>query len=517
MDEKQKQWEGDLFRLLVENVRDYAIFIIDPQGGVMTWSKGGERLLGYTEAEVIGQHFRLFFTPEDAQKGEPEREIAQARTTGRGEDDRWHVRKDGSRLWISGVLTRLDQDGGEVRGFAKIMRDLTAQKRMEDTLRKRTGELATANAHKDRFMAVLSHELRNPLAPIRNVATIIGQQTADNPILQHATMILDRQVRQMTRLVEDLLDAARIATGKVKLNKELVEACVIVQRAVETTRPLIEERKHHLTVTLPKEPMWLHADPARLEQIVVNLLNNAAKYTEEGGRISVAAEREEGKAAVRVRDTGIGISPKMLPHVFDLFTQDETTLHRKQGGIGVGLGVARSLVEMHGGTIEARSEGEGKGSEFVVRLPLLAGRPTERLKSRESVKLPSQSLRVLVVDDNTDSADSLATLLQLSGHEVRAEYSGAAALQMAATYQPEVVLCDIGMPVMDGLEVARRLRQRLDMSKVVLVAMTGYGQETDRQQTQEAGFAYHMVKPVDFQQLHDLLAVLADDHGNGGN
>jgi PAS domain S-box-containing protein len=512
MDEKQKQWEGELFRLLVENVKDYAIFIIDPQGSVMTWSKGGERLLGYTEAEIIGQHFRLFFTPDDVAKGEPEREIERANRTGRGEDDRWHVRKDGSRLWISGVLTRLSKDGAEVQGFAKIMRDLTQQKQTEEALRKRTEELATANAHKDRFMAVLSHELRNPLTPIRNVATIISQQAAGNPIVQNATMILDRQVKQMTCMVDDLLDAARIATAKVKLNRELVDACVTVQRAVDTARPIIEEHEHQLKVTLPKEPMWLQADPTRLEQIIVNLLINAAKYTEEGGRISVAAERQEGKVAVSVRDTGIGISPEMLPHVFDLFSQDETSLHLKQSGLGVGLNVARGLVEMHGGTIEAHSEGQRKGSEFVVRLPLLADRPTERVTSRESARPPVRSLRVLVVDDNRDSADSLAMLLRLSGHEVRAEYSGAAALQVAATYQPEVVLLDIGMPVMDGMEVAARLRQRLDRSKVVLVALTGYGQEADRQRTQEAGFAYHIVKPVDFQQLQELLTVLSDDH-----
>jgi PAS domain S-box-containing protein len=513
MDERQKQQEGELFRLLAENVRDYAIFIIDPQGTVVSWSRGGERLLGYTEAEILGQHFRRFFTPEDIAKGDPERELSQAAKTGRGEDDRWHIRKDGSRFWCSGVLTRLDEDGGRVRGFAKIMRDLTAQKRLEDELRKRSDELVTANAHKDRFMAVLAHELRNPLAPVRNVAKLISQQTSGNPVLQQASAILDRQVRLMTQLVEDLLDAARIATGKVKLSKELVEACVVIQRAVDTARPLMEERKHRLTVTLPDQPIWLHADPTRLEQVLVNLLNNAAKYTEQGGQIWVAAERQDGRAVIRVRDTGIGIAPDMLARVFTLFTQGKSGLHPKQSGLGIGLSVARSLVQLHGGTIEVKSDGQGKGSEFVVRLPLLSGRPTEHVERAEVPEPGMRPLRVLVVDDNADAADSLAILLRTGGHDARAEYTGVAAVQVAGEFRPDVVFVDLAMPVMDGLEVARRLRRQQDGGRLVLVAMTGYGQDTDREQTREAGFDSHLVKPVDYQQLQDLLAVLAEDRG----
>jgi CheY-like chemotaxis protein len=282
-----------------------------------------------------------------------------------------------------------------------------------------------------------------------------------------------------------------------------------VQQAVETTRPLIDQNKHELTVSLPPEPIWLHADALRLEEVIVNLLNNAAKYTPEGGHIWLSIQQEGNQMVLRVRDSGIGIAPDSLPHIFELFTQAPRSLDRSQGGLGIGLAVVRKLVEMHGGTVEAQSAGLGKGSEFVVRLPVLSS-PTglSQPLSKERDEHSGTGWRVLVVDDNVDSADSIAMLLQVSGHEVRVAYSGQEALETAAEYQPDIVLLDIGLPGMDGYEVARRLRAHAQLEKVKLIAVTGYGQDADRLQSQEAGFDYHLVKPVDAQKLQDVLVEL---------
>jgi CheY-like chemotaxis protein/two-component sensor histidine kinase len=312
----------------------------------------------------------------------------------------------------------------------------------------------------------------------------------------------------MNRLVDDLLDVARIARGKIELQKEVVELTTVVARAVETSRPLIDARKHDLTVSLPAEPVRLEADPARLAQVLINLLNNAAKYTEEGGRIWLTAERERCGVTLRVRDTGVGIPPEVLPHVFGLFTQEERSLARSQGGLGIGLSLVRGLVEMHGGSVEATSPGVGRGSEFTVRLPALpealgaeangkpvgAGAPAGRTSSQ----------RILVVDDNRDSAESLAMLLQVQGHEVQTAHDGLAALETARAFRPDIVLLDIGLPRMDGHEVARRLR-REEGRQAVLVALTGYGTDEDHRRSQEAGFDYHLVKPVELDALYQLL------------
>ena len=282
-----------------------------------------------------------------------------------------------------------------------------------------------------------------------------------------------------------------------------------MQQALETARPLIDQNKHELTVSLPTEPTWLHADALRLEEVIVNLLNNAVKYTPEGGHIWLSLQQEGDRIVLRIRDTGVGIVPDSLPHMFELFTQAPRSLDRSQGGLGVGLAVVRKLVEMHGGTVEAQSAGPGKGSEFIVRLPVLSP-PTGRsqILSKEGDERSGSGWRVLVVDDNVDSADSIAMLLQVSGHEVRVAYSGQDALDMAAKYQPDIVLLDIGLPVMDGYEVARRLRKHPDLKGVKLIAVTGYGQESDRLQSQEAGFDYHLVKPVDAQKLEEVMVAV---------
>jgi PAS domain S-box-containing protein len=483
------------YRLLTENVKDFAIFLLDTNGKVATWNTGAGRILGYQEGEIVGQPYAIIFTPQDIVKDQPAYELEIARDKGRSEDERWHVRKDGTQFWASGVVTPLWDENGKLRGYAKVMRDITDRKRAET-------ELAEANRRKDEFLAMLAHELRNPLAPILNTVEILRQDATATPAQRQHLGMIDRQTRHIVRLVDDLLDVSRITKGKIHLRKERVELHTVVSHAVETVRPLIESRQHELTVSLPAESVWLEADPARMEQVLGNLLNNAAKYTEPCGHIWLTAEREGPDVTIRVKDTGIGILPEMLPRVFDLFVQADRSLDRAQGGLGIGLTLVKALVEMHEGKIAAHSPGVGKGAEFILRLPVVpevapikAACPAEPAKGRP--------LRLLVVDDNKDTVDSLAMLLKMYGHDVETAGSGPAGLQAALAQNPDVVLMDLGLPGIDGYEVARRIREKTD--KPLLIAMTGYGQAEDRERSKEAGFHYHLVKPVDPVRLQDLL------------
>jgi PAS domain S-box-containing protein len=373
--------------------------------------------------------------------------------------------------------------------------------------------LRDADRRKDEFLATLAHELRNPLAPIRNSLQILKMPRVDAKTVERSREMMERQVHHLVRLVDDLLDVSRVMRGKIELRKEAVELATVVARAVETAQPLIDAQRHQLGVSLPDESLPLDADPVRLAQVVGNLLTNAAKYTEPNGHIWLTARREGGEAVLRVRDDGIGIAPEVLPHVFDLFVQVDHAATRSQGGLGIGLTLVKNLVGMHRGTVEARSAGLGRGCEFVVRLPLTArkhGGPGEAdggecPRSRPS---PTPGLRLLVVDDNRDAADSLAVLLRLQGHEVRVVHDGAAAMTVAPSYRPDVVFLDLGMPGMDGYEVARRLRKTPGLEKTVLAALTGWGQQEDRRRTAEAGFDHHLVKPPEPKAVEGLLADL---------
>jgi CheY-like chemotaxis protein/two-component sensor histidine kinase len=358
---------------------------------------------------------------------------------------------------------------------------------------------------------MLAHELRNPLAPVRNALHVLRMKCVGDPLVERLGEMMTRQVGHLARLVDDLLDVSRITRGKVELRKEHVALESVVARAVEATRPLIDARHHELSISIPPEPICLDADPTRLVQILVNLLTNAAKYTAEGGRIWLTASREGSEAVVSVHDTGIGIPPHMLPKVFDLFTQDDRTLDRAEGGIGIGLTLVRSLVELHGGSVLATSAGPGRGSEFVVHLPALPYDPSRKDADKVADQSPwAPPRRVLIVDDNVDSAESLAMLLSLTGHSVRTAHDGPSAIQAARAHWPDVILLDIGLPRMDGYEVARRLRQEPEMAAVMLIAMTGYGQDEDRRKTREAGFDLHLVKPVDADELTHIFARLGD-------
>jgi signal transduction histidine kinase/ActR/RegA family two-component response regulator len=374
--------------------------------------------------------------------------------------------------------------------------------------------LEDADRRKDEFLATLAHELRNPLAPIRNSVQSLRLSTA-NESLASLVDIMERQVGTMVRLVDDLLEVSRITRGKIELRKERVDLSSVIQAAVETVQPLLASARHQLSLALGSQPFFVEADQVRLAQVFANLLNNAAKYTGDGGHIWLSAVRDGDEVVVTVGDDGMGISAASLPQIFDLFVQGDMNKNRRAGGLGIGLTLARALAELHGGGIAARSEGPGQGSEFMVRLPLTADAHAERSEAGDSTPpaIPGR-IRVLVVDDNQDGANTLRLLLELLGAEVRVEYDGPGALDAFGAFRPEVVLLDIGMPGMDGLEVARRLRRRRDSHDVMLIALTGWGQEKDRRDSRAAGFDHHLIKPVDIEALQGFLAALHGEQGS---
>ncbi|HEX2223414.1 MAG TPA: ATP-binding protein [Thermoanaerobaculia bacterium] len=396
-------------------------------------------------------------------------------------------------LVTAGVVSSLSESLHEARRQAELQ----------------AGALREADRRKDEFLAMLSHELRNPLAAIHNAVQILAACGHDPAQVEKIRGLLERQLSQLVRLVDDLLDLSRVTRGQIRLRRGPVNLAEVVSTAVETSRPLIDARGHQLTVALPETPLHIDADAARLAQVLSNLLNNAAKYTRAAGRIDLAAEGDDGEVCLRVRDTGIGIAPEVLPRVFDLFVQAESSTDRTEGGLGVGLTLARQLVEMHGGTIEARSAGLGMGTEIVVRLPALPPAVAEmapgRTASPRSGTAPVSPLKILVVDDNRDSAESLALLMGMTGHEVRTAYDGQFALVEARAFEPDVVVLDIGLPGMDGYQVAHHLRQEPGGERRMLLALTGYGQEEDRRRSLAAGFDHHLVKPIDLERFKELL------------
>jgi len=403
----------------------------------------------------------------------------------------------------------------KVRVFAELHRKTMESEKLNRELEARvaertqkqlelTEELRQANLKKDEFLAFLGHELRNPLAPILNAASILRLKTGDDPDLKWCREVIERQARQLTRLVDDLLDVSRITRGAITLRSERVEIAKVVENAVESCRPLIDKHRHQLEVRLPDGPRVVQGDPARLQQIVANLLNNATKYQDDGGRIDLVIEDDGGDLLMTVRDRGIGISEDMLPSVFDLFSHAGRPMHQFDEGLGIGLSLVKNLIELHGGSIEARSEGLGKGSEFVARVPVLRDglpvRPPDRIE--QSLSGPPQ--RILVIDDNRDAAQSLAMLLRLGGHQVLVAHDGGSGLEMALAERPSILFLDIGLPGLDGYEVCRLARAR-GLTEARIIAMSGYGQDTDRQRSQAAGFDGHSVKPVELEELSRLL------------
>lgn len=394
----------------------------------------------------------------------------------------------------------------QARINAELEASICERKRVEEALR-------DADRRKDEFLATLAHELRNPLAPIRNSLHIMRMTMSENPAIEQICQMMERQVGHLVRLVDDLMEVSRITRGRVELRVEPIEVAAIIRNAVEASRPLIDQGHHQLSIAIPPEPLIIDGDAVRLSQIVSNLLNNAAKYMEENGQIWLTVKRQDGEAIIAIRDTGIGIAPEMLPQIFKMFTQVDRSNRQAQGGLGIGLTLVRTLVEMHGGKVTANSLGVGQGSEFVIRLPL--SRSAQSTRGSTSVSsmpiLPRQ--RVLVVDDNQDAANSLGLLLKLLGAEVKVVHDGPAALAAFPSYLPAVVLLDIGMPGMDGYEVARRIRQQPAGRDVLLIALTGWGQEDDRRRTAEAGFDHHLLKPADMASLKTLITSLPRHDG----
>jgi len=463
---------------------------------------------GHAKNDLYGRTDEEIFPPETAQQFRENDRLAL------GEGGRMAIEEleqaDGTHY---SMVTKFPIPGadGRVAMIGGMAFDITEWRRAERALAESEVRLRDADRRKDEFLATLAHELRNPMAPIRNAVQVLRMQGGKEPGSDEVLDMIERQVEHMVRLVDDLLEVSRITLGKIELKRQRVELADIVRSALETSRPALEGAGHEIMVQLPARPVELLGDPVRLSQIVGNLLHNAGKYTEGRGRIVLEGRVEAGTLVLAVRDNGIGIGPEMLPHVFEMFTQVDRSRGHSQGGLGIGLTLARSLAHLHGGTIEAHSDGLGKGSEFVVRLPALepAQREDRAAKQRGQRAGTGSGLRVLVTDDVPDSADSMGMLLRLWGHEARVTYGGEEALRAVASEAPDLVLLDIDLPDLPGLEVARRLRADPRTRDIRLVAMTGYGQREDRRRTQEAGFDAHLVKPVDPQELKKLLESLS--------
>jgi PAS domain S-box-containing protein len=507
--EEELRESEERFRLLVDGVQDYAIYLLSPDGIVTSWNMGARRIKGYETSEILGRHFSLFYEAADVDAGKPWAELAIAREQGRAEDQGWRVRKDGTRFWARVVVTPLRGADGELRGFAKVTQDLTQRRHAE--------ALEEAGRQIHDFIAVLAHELRNPLAPIRNAAAILkllkpGSGQAE---LDAVRLTIDRQSAQLARIVDDLLDITRVTRGTLVLHRAREDLREIIARAVEAAQPGIEARRHTLSFQIPQGEFFVLGDAVRLAQALTNILNNAARYTDPGGRIALSVRRERGgespMIAISVQDTGRGIEPHLLGPIFGMFVQGRTSADNPQTGLGVGLALARSIVELHHGTIEARSEGAGKGSEFTLRLPALAvaeERPQAASPSREPMAVKPK--RMLVVDDNVDVAAMLADLLRAQGHEVIAVNSGSEALQAADEFRPDIIMLDLGMPGMDGFEVARRLRLRKRHPEPLIVAVTGWSKEENEARGREAGFDMHLVKPVEGEHLAQMFEQISD-------
>jgi PAS domain S-box-containing protein len=511
---RRAEAERDRFVTLVENSTDF-IGICDLDGVPFFVNRAGLDMVGLESIdEARRTPVHEFFFPEDQPRVMDEffPSVLQA---GHGEIEvRFRHFKTGQARWMAYKVLTLPDASGRPAAFATVSQDVTERKRMEDDLRGLAAGLSEASRRKDEFLAMLAHELRNPLAPLSNSVQVLRRAAADETAVQAAAEMLDRQVRQMTRLVDDLLDMSRITQGKIELRKERVELAPILEQAVDTARGLFASLNHELIVAVPAQPILLDADPARLAQVVGNLLNNAAKFSDKGGHVWLTVEREGPQVAIRVRDTGIGIAAEDLHRLFDMFVQVDTSLERTRDGLGIGLTLVKTLVEMHGGTVDVDSEGVGRGSEFVVRLPVVEGARAAQPKAA-AARSVATGLRVLIVDDNLDGAESLALLLQLGGYDTHLAHDGFDAVEAAERLRPHAVLLDIGLPGLNGYEVCRRIRQRPWGNEVLVVAVTGWGQDMDRHRSREAGFDTHIVKPVDHDSLMRLLSSLPTNAGRG--
>jgi signal transduction histidine kinase/CheY-like chemotaxis protein len=515
-----KRAMSDWTRTALDAVRE-AVFALDPNGCVSFENRAAEQLTGIGIDVARNRRLSEVLELRDPATGRPlEFDLPRnGHSASPLIQNAILTRADGTEHRLEAHLDPVPGENGSPSGSVLVLSEPAGDGADPELLR-RSEELVAADRRKDQFLAMLAHELRNPLAPIRNAVELMRQVETVDPSFQPSREMVERQVKHLARLVDDLLDVSRLTQGSIRLRKEPVDLGDAVERAADSTRPLIDSRNHTLTLDLPAKPIRLEGDAARLEQVVSNLLNNAAKYTMPGGHIRLGVDKEGEEAVIRVRDNGIGVPPDVLGRVFEPFVQSDGSLARSEGGLGIGLTLVRSLVEMHGGTVEAHSPGLGQGSEFVIRLPIRlpngasVSAPEPSFSRETNPFTPARPVRVLVVEDNVDAAESLATLLRLWGHDVRVVHDGLEALDAAQAYQPEVVLLDIGLPGLDGYQVAERLRSEVGLDHALLVAMTGYGQPEDRRRSREAGIDHHFVKPVEPFVLRNLLAEVASPVGS---
>jgi PAS domain S-box-containing protein len=490
---------------------DDAIVSKTLEGRILSWNRGATRIFGYEPHEVIGKPITIIVPLELHAE---EQQILEK--LGRGERidhfDTVRVTKDGRRIAISLTVSPIRAADGTVIGASKVARDISERKLVEQRLQQSEEALRLADRRKDEFLALLAHELRNPLAPIRYAVAANKKPGRTPEQRKQAEEIIERQVTHMSRLLDDLLDVSRVTRGTLELKKTRTELTSIIGAAIETALPMLDAKHHNLTLDLPTQPVQLEADSVRLAQVFSNLLINAAKYTDPGGQIQLRARQEPGAVVISIGDNGIGISAELLSSVFTMFFRSHQALGRAEGGLGVGLSLVRGLVTLHGGSVQARSEGVGRGSEFTVRLPTVAPLP-ECLDVETETECPSVGvgLKILVVDDNRDAADTCAMLLEASGHHVQTAYTGRQALELARTFRPHALLLDIGLPDIDGYKLAQQIRAAPWGHSAVLIAVTGWGQEQDRLRAVEAGFDQHLVKPICAEMVESLLQSFA--HG----
>lgn len=516
-------------RLLLENVKDYAIFFFDTKWRITGWSLGAENLLGYQESEILGQSASCIFTPEDLQQGVDKQELAKAVSEGRAEDERWHLKKDGSRFWASGIVTPLRDETGQLRGFCKILRDFTERKRLEDEqtrLLEREQEARSAaeaaNRMKDEFLATVSHELRSPLNAMLGWIKLLNTRSFDAATTTRAMETIERSAKSQAQLVEDLLDVSRIIQGKLRLNVSPIELVGVIEAALETVRPAADAKEIELQSILDPTAGLVAGDSDRLQQIVWNLLSNAIKFTPKGGLVQVRLECVNSHVEISVTDTGRGISPDFVPYVFDRFRQADSSTTRIYSGLGLGLAIVRHLVELHGGTVHAESLGEGQGATFTVQLPLVKQSRRVKQTLSEEENMPSSILcsstpvpildgvRILIVDDEPDTRDFLVAAIEMCGAQVIAASSAIEATQIILQQKLDVLVSDIGMPGEDGYSLIRKVRMlpKEEGGEIPAVALTAYARAEDRMRSLSEGFQMHLSKPIDPDELVTVIASL---------
>jgi hypothetical protein len=513
----------DAYRLLVQEVKDYAIFMLDPKGRILSWNAGAQRLKGYMPEEIIGKHFSVFYPKQDIANKKPQRELEIALVEGRVEDEGWRLRKDGTRFWANVVITALHDDRGKLRGFAKVTRDLTARRRNEDLLREqaaqlekrvqvRTEELERANRMKDEFIATLSHELRTPITSITGWVQMLQDGALTLAQQRKALEVIDRNLVTQAQLIDDLLNVSRIVTGKLRVEMQSVYPAPLIEEAIDSLLPAVKAKAIKLTRDLDGGIGPMHIDPARFHQILWNLLTNAVKFTPKKGHIQVTLKRFSSSALLQISDSGEGIDPEFLPYVFDRFQQADASYARKHGGLGVGLTIVKYLVELHGGTVSAESGGIGKGSRFTVTLPIPALTATAAETAKQAAAHDAAGLkdaRILIVEDEADTRDMLAHALKQWGAKPIPTESAKQAFRLLETQRCDLLISDIGMPEVDGYTLMRKIRtKKWPAAKLPAIALTAYAGEEDRKLAAEAGFNAHISKPITLNELVRVIAKL---------